>query len=239
VSEPSDGDGSEKPPKASPVEREIDVPSTRKQGAVKLTDVEPDAEAEEPPLRASAFDITAPSTFPEDGPLAAMLRKIDRYIGIGELGVLVGLLVMMVVVAAGNALLDKIAGIQIHIKEELVAGGTYAIALVGAAFATQQMRQLSMDLISRRFSARSRLVLKVVLAAFTIGIVVLFVRAGLHTVAIQKDSEEAVIFTPRRIAWMIPIGGVLIIIHTVLHMIIDVDYLARGKTPSDRMRSGH
>ena len=36
-----------------------------------------------------------------------------------------------------------------------------------------------------------------------------------------------------------PIGGFMIIFHTVLHAIIDVDYIVRRKTPPERMRSGH
>ena len=42
-----------------------------------------------------------------------------------------------------------------------------------------------------------------------------------------------------RIAWLIPIGGALMMLHTVFHTIIDVDYIRRRKTPPERMRSGH
>jgi hypothetical protein len=35
------------------------------------------------------------------------------------------------------------------------------------------------------------------------------------------------------------LGCVLIVAHTLLHMVIDVDYLVRKKTPPERMRSGH
>ena len=41
------------------------------------------------------------------------------------------------------------------------------------------------------------------------------------------------------IAWLIPIGGATMIVHTLLHMILDVDYILRRKTPPERMRSGH
>ncbi|HZJ64809.1 MAG TPA: hypothetical protein VFD36_14950, partial [Kofleriaceae bacterium] len=38
---------------------------------------------------------------------------------------------------------------------------------------------------------------------------------------------------------LMPAGASLIILHTLLHMVIDIDYLVRGKTPPERMRSGH
>ena len=240
MSEPSDGDGSEKPPKgASAVEREIDVPSTRKQGAVKLTDAERDAqEAEEPPKRPSSFELDAPLTYPDDGPISAGARRFDGYLGTAEQAVLIGLLGAIVLFAGGNALLDKIAGIRIHLKDEIIRGGTFAIALIGAAYATQQSRHLAMDLISRRLPPRARLFLKVILSLFIVFIVALMVRAGYHTVAIQKPSDE-MIFTPTFIAWLIPVGGCLVILHTLFHIVIDVDYIARHKLPPERMRSGH
>ena len=240
MSEPSDGDGSEKPPEADPVQREIDVPSTRKQGAVKLSDAEPaDSESDgEPPSRPSSLDLEGPLTFPDDGPISARVRHVDRVLGVAEQGLLVALLVAIVLFAGGNALLDKIAGIQIHLKDEIIRGGTFAIALLGAAFATQQSRHLAMDLVSRRLTPRARLFLKVVLSLFIVFVVALMVRAGYHTVKIQKPSDE-LIFSPTFIAWLIPVGGALIILHTLFHIIIDVDYILRHKTPPERMRSGH
>ena len=151
---------------------------------------------------------------------------------------LVALLSAIVLFAAGNAILDKLAGIQVHLKDEIIRGGTFAIALLGAAFATQQSRHLAMDLVSRRLSPRARLALKVILSLFIVFIVALLVRAGYHTVKIQKPSDE-LIFTPTFISWMIPVGGCLVILHTIFHIIIDVDYLARHKLPPERMRSGH
>jgi hypothetical protein len=31
----------------------------------------------------------------------------------------------------------------------------------------------------------------------------------------------------------------MIVFHTLLHMVVDIDYIVRGKTPPERMRSGH
>ena len=44
-------------------------------------------------------------------------------------------------------------------------------------------------------------------------------------------------------AWLapltLPLGAGLIIFHTALHLVIDADYLARGKLPPERARSAH
>jgi hypothetical protein len=38
------------------------------------------------------------------------------------------------------------------------------------------------------------------------------------------------------VAAMMPLGAGLIVLHTVLHMVIDIDYLKRGKVPPERGR---
>lgn len=176
-------------------------------------------------------------TYPDDGPLSRTVRQIDTWLGRGEQIVLVVLLAAVVLTAASHALLDRIASVRLEFKDQVVRAGTFAIALIGAAFATHQARHLSMDLVSRRLSPRARLFLKVILALFVIAIVSLLVRSGLHL--IDREMHEDQLLSTRRIAWLIPTGGVLIIVHTVLHTIIDVDYIVRRKTPPERMRSAH
>jgi TRAP-type C4-dicarboxylate transport system permease small subunit len=216
-------------PAARVVRDELDIPTTRKQDA-----------AAEPPERHSQLELHPKLSYPDDGPLSGMLRAIDRRLGQLEQVVLVSILLIVVAIAAGHALLDRIAEIQIPFKDDVIRAGTFAVALLGGAFATHQMRHLSMDLISRRLSPRARLFLRIALGLFTIGIVLLLVRAGFHTIRVEETvPHEDKLITPVRIAWLVPIGGVLIILHTVLHAVIDIDYIARRKTPPERMRSGH
>ena len=69
---------------------------------------------------------------------------------------------------------------------------------------------------------------------------VLLIRSGFHNIANEEQfAAEDKLLTRVRIAWLIPIGGAMIILHAVLHTIIDVEYIARRKTPPERMRSGH
>jgi TRAP-type C4-dicarboxylate transport system permease small subunit len=191
----------------------------------------------EPPRRESQLELGGHLAYPDDGQLARRMRRIDGWLGRVEQVVLVALLAIVVLTAGGHALLDRFGLYRIEMKDEIVRAGTFAIALLGAAFASHQGRHLSMDLVSRRLSPRARLFLKVILALFTIVIVVLVVRSGLHL--IEREKHEDQLLSTRRIALLIPLGGALIIFHTVLHTIIDVDYIVRGKTPPERMRSAH
>jgi len=71
-------------------------------------------------------------------------------------------------------------------------------------------------------------------------VLILLIRSGLHNIDNEKQFlQEDKLISRVRIAWLIPIGGALMILHLVLHTIIDADYIARHKTPPERMRSGH
>ncbi len=209
-------------------ERDADIPLTRKQAAV------------EPAAAPSEIDMKAPMVYPDDGPLSARVRKIDNMIGVGEQIVLVTILLAVVLTAASHALLDRFFHIHVPFKDDVIRAGTFAIAMLAGAFATHQAKHLSMDLISRRFSPRARLFLKIGLALFVIFMVVLLIRSGFHNITNEQQfAAEDKLISRVRIAWLIPIGGFLIILHTVLHTIIDVDYILRKKTPPEKMRSGH
>ena len=221
MSEPSDDD---KPDDGGKVREKLDVPATRKQEAIK---------DDEPPARPSgSLSLEGPLTFPDDGPFSRKVRLLDSWIGKGEQVVLVALLVVMILVCAADALMDKLANDHVEAKEHVIVLSTFAIAMIGTAYATQQSRNLAMDLVSRRLSPRARLVLKVMIGVFTWLIVGIVARAGLR----NMDQQEGF---PWWIATLIPLGCALIALHTLLHIAIDIDYLKRGKTPPERMRSGH
>jgi TRAP-type mannitol/chloroaromatic compound transport system permease small subunit len=177
--------------------------------------------------------------FPDDDGLSYGTRAADRALGLVEQAFLFLLLVIIVVTASTAALSDKIA--DHHIGRwwfTVVRGGTFTIALIGAVFATHQQRHLAMDLVSRRLSPRGRLVLGVVLKLFTIAIALLLFRSGLHQRETIGSSGDQIV-SDQTIVTALPLAAVLIIVHTILHLVIDIDYLARGKTPPERARSGH
>jgi TRAP-type C4-dicarboxylate transport system permease small subunit len=199
----------------------------------------PDAAAE-PPARDSLLQMEAnPAHFPDDGAVSRYIRIVDNTLGRIEQAMLFVLLGAVVLTAAGAALSDKLFGH--HIGRwwfTVVRGGTFTIAMFAAAFATHQQRHLAMDLVSRRISPRARLILGTLLKVFTIVIAAVLFRSGMH----QRDHvggtvEEFV--SDKTIVTMLPIGAALIILHSILHIVIDIDYLVRGKLPPERARSGH
>lgn len=178
-------------------------------------------------------------SFPDDGPVSEFVRKADNSLGLIEQICLFALLAAVVLTAAASALSDKL--FHHHLGRwwfTVVRGGTFTIAMLGAVFATHQQRHLAMDLISRKLSPRGRLVLGIVLKLFTIVIAALLFRSGLH----QREhvgSGENLIVSDRAVVTMLPIGAALIILHSLLHIVIDVDYLVRRKLPPEKARTGH
>lgn len=230
---------SDKPDGDATPEKELEVPPTRPSSVAGKVGARP-AHDEEPPIRQSAIQLMAdPAKFPDDGPFAHRLREIDKYAGLAEQAVLFGLLATVIGIATLQAIATKAFGHSFLWSFEVVRAGTFAIALLGAAFASRYASHLSMDVVSRFLTARRRLVLKVVLALITIFAAGLLANAGNDIRA--QVSHEAGNHTvpPGLVAAMIPIGAGLIIFHTFLHMLIDIDYIARGKVPPEKAPTGH
>lgn len=187
--------------------------------------------------------------FPHDGPLSSVLRRIDRTLGTGEQILLFGILALVVLVATVQAIAAHALSHQIEWAFYVVRGGVFAIALLGAAFASHQQHHLAMDLVSRRLSPRGRLILRVFLGVVVLFIAILLLRAGMHLTRSETHVEHASTFdwlTDVKLGFlewltlrMIAIGAALIVIHTALHLAIDCDYLARRQLPPEGVRSGH
>ena len=100
-----------------------------------------------------------------------------------------------------------------------------------------------MDLISRRLSPLGRLMLGFVLKLFTILVVALLFRSGLHQREVAGGAESLDLWfahiNDADVVTTISIGAALIALHCALHGAIDLDYLIRGKLPPERARSGH
>lgn len=247
VSEPPDGDGSVKPETAtdlpdvhddSPRKARSrtgsdDVPATRQQSALAVP--------AEPPTRPSELELRPGKIeYPDDGDFARTVRKIDSYLGMIEQGVLMFLFAALVVLTAGSAILEKAVNYRFHEKDDVIRACTFALAMIGGAFASHQAKHLSLDLVTRKFSPRGRLLLRIGLGVFAAFILVLFVRAGLQNVEIEgRMAESGKLLSDARLAWLIPVGAALMLVHTILHAVIDVDYAVRRKLPPAQQVSGH
>jgi TRAP-type C4-dicarboxylate transport system permease small subunit len=178
-----------------------------------------------------------PVSYPDDDDVVKNLRVVDRWIGIGEQVALFGLLTVMVVVACVEAVAERMHSGFLW-SFDVVRDATFAIAMLGAAFATYQQRNLSMDLVSRRLGHKARMVLRIFLAGITIFASALFLYAG--WLLRSKVVDEPNVGTMEKLTvTMIPVGAGLIIFHSLVQIVIEVDYLARGKLSPERERMGH
>lgn len=209
-----------------------------------LTNASPASPGEAALPHGSAVSIDPePARFPDDGNVSRIVRKIDHAVGSAEQGLLFGLLALVVVVAAAAALSDKVGHHQLgRWWHYIVRGGTFSIAMFGAVFATYQQRHLAMDLISRNLTPKGRLILGTALKLFTIFIAYLLFHSGMKQREVVGGTEDLSVFgiftlNDADIVTTMPIAAAMIIFHSLLHIIIDVDYLARGKTPPERMRA--
>jgi TRAP-type C4-dicarboxylate transport system permease small subunit len=219
----------------------------------------------DPPVRDSHLTIDPePTRFPNDSKLSGTVRKIDHAVGLAEQWFVFGLLALVVVVASLAAIHDKLTTEHLgRWWHTIVRGGTFAIALFAAAFATHEQRHLAMDLVSRKLSVKGRLILGLALKVLTVGVCWYLYKGGLaqleycvtqwvgpgdvHALQIQSCSalvgkgETLSLFGMHLndvdVVSSIFIAALLIAFHTVLHFIIDVDYLVRGVAPPERMRA--
>ncbi|HET9991932.1 MAG TPA: hypothetical protein VFQ65_25560, partial [Kofleriaceae bacterium] len=114
----------------------------------------------DPPVRESHLTIDPePTRFPNDSKLSGTVRKIDHAVGLAEQGLVFGLLALVVIVASLAAIHDKLTTDHLgRWWHTIVRGGTFAIAMFAAAFATQEQRHLAMDLVSRKLTTKGRLI---------------------------------------------------------------------------------
>ena len=206
---------------------------------------QPSAGGDEPPQRDSHLSLGEdPHKFPDDDGLCRGLRKVDHYIGVVEQAAVFALLALVVLVAALAAVHDKMTTDHLgRWWHYIVRGGTFAVAMFAAVFATQQQRHLAMDLVSRRLTPRGRLILGLALKLLTIAIAWFLYTSGKAQVDVAGGTESLDLLglhiVDADIVRTIYIGAALIALHTVLHFAIDASYLVRGKLPPERARSGH
>lgn len=206
---------------------------------------EPNSSDASPAPTAAAMPATpvdplsnAPLTYPDDGGFERALRWIDKHLGLLEHALLFGILMTVVLTASAQAIRTKIFHSSFDWSFEIVRDGVFAIAMLGAAFASQQQRHLAMDLLSKRLSPRGRLALRISLGLFVIVVVGFFVRAGWHLRALTNEGGHHTIDI-KHIATLVPIGAALIVTHTLLQLLIDASYLVRGKLPPEKLRLSH
>jgi TRAP-type C4-dicarboxylate transport system permease small subunit len=113
--------------------------------------------------------------------------------------------------------------------------------MFAAAFTTQEQRHLAMDLVSRKLPPKGRLMLGLALKILTVAVCYYLYKSGRAQLGVVGTGETLSVFglhlNDVDVVSTISIAAVLISFHTIMHFIIDVDYLVRGVSPPERARA--
>lgn len=168
---------------------------------------------------------------PEPGPVP-LLRAVDRAIMHAE-GIAVTIaLFILIVVGVYGALKRNFAPPAPFWTDEIIRYSVFFIGLVGAALAAQSDRLFNIDMFTRAFGLRGKLVIRVVSAAFTIYVAYLFFIGSVSLRDILVD-EKGEVLDPRFGVLALPLAMALIAVHMLLRIAIDGYYFVTGKTPPD------
>lgn len=167
--------------------------------------------------------------------LVRSLRRFDRAVGLVEQAVLVVLLATVILVPLVNLGAFWATNERVFEHGDLMSRyAVFGIAMVGGAFAAHHQRLLSLDLVSKKLSAKGRAVLRVVLALFAVAMCGLMVQQSLAEHARASAVSKATgLLTDVNASLWVPIGMGLLALHLVIQAVVELDYLARGKAGPD------
>ena len=168
---------------------------------------------------------------PEPGPVPT-LRAIDRGLARVEGVAVTFFLFVLIVVGVFGALKRNFAPPAPFWTDEVIRYSVFFIGLVGAALAAQSERLFNIDMFTRALSVRGKLIMRIVSAAFTLYVCWLFFTGSLALRTILLDEKGEVV-DPRWGVLSLPTAMVFIGAHMLLHIAIDVYYLASGTRPPE------
>ncbi len=166
---------------------------------------------------------------PEPGPIPT-LRAIDRGLAAAESVAVTIFLFVLIFVGVFGALKRNFAPPAPFWTDEVIRYSVFFIGLVGAALAAQSERLFNIDMFTRALSVRGKLGMRVVMALFTLAVCWMFFTGSLQLREILLD-EKGEILDPKWGVLSLPIAVLLIAAHMLIHVAIDLYYLAAGKTP--------
>lgn len=171
---------------------------------------------------------------------AALIRRFDDAMGLGERVLLAMVFAGLVGVGFYNTFVDLVWNERPLWALELIKVCVFAIAMLGAAFATHLDRNFSLDLVSRLLGQRGRAYLRIAINVTTIVAAYLLYYGGeLVRESLGKAHESHELVPISVIGWFMPIAGVLILLHAINHTVIEVVYLADGRTAPEPEQGVH
>ncbi len=176
--------------------------------------------------------------FPEEPPVARALRFGDAVLGWMEQLALFSLLVFVVFVTVLSFLYDHLGDRPLVNAHSDIRYACFLLAMIGGAYAAHHRRLLAMDFVSHFLPVRIRTWTRIVNSSFAAFMCAIFVYyanrvfdIGMEEMSTKGPTEH---WMPQ--AWAasaMQIGGGLLCLHLVVQIVIDLDYLLRGRTPPE------
>lgn len=168
---------------------------------------------------------------PETG-VVAILRAIDRGLAQVEGVALVAVVFLLLFLGVYLAIVRNFFPPCPFWVDEAIRYCVFFLGLVGGALATQSDRLFNIDMLTRLFSQRGRLVIRIATAAFGIAVATVFLQGSFVLRTIIAD-EKGELLPPSVGLLALPLAMGLIITHFALHAAIDACYLISGKPSPD------
>ena len=195
---------------------------------------------DDPPV-ASSSDATDEKTtasgsheadaYADASPLAKTLRRVDETVGNGERALLFASFATLVLVSLYRTFADLALGERPLWAIEIVRLSAFGIGMMGAAYATQSRRNFGLDLVSALFPVKAKAYIRVFTSMAGLAASALLFHGGrLIQHALTKEKQHYEVLPSTTVGWLIPIAAALMMFHFFMHILIEVDYLRRGKS---------
>lgn len=176
--------------------------------------------------------------FPDDPPVARWMRLGDTMLGLVEQIVLFSMLVFLVVVTVLWFLTEHFSSTPLEGASYDVRYTCFLIAMVGGAFAAHHRRLLAMDFVSHFLPGKVKSWTRVLNTSFACVIAFVFFKYAHRLYEAQTVERHT---RGAHEHWMpeaganaaMMIGAELLLLHLTVQIVIDLDYLVRGKLPPE------
>jgi TRAP-type C4-dicarboxylate transport system permease small subunit len=166
--------------------------------------------------------------------LVPLLRRADVVLARLEEVALAISLAVMILLGVYQAIKRNFFGASPFWIDEVIRWSVFFVGLTGGALAAQSDRMINIDMCTRLFSPRGKLILRILTALFTVTVCWLFIDGSMIVRDIlAAPGEEGEVIRPGT-AWLaLPIAMGLIAVHMLLHAAADVIYLVTGRIPPE------
>ncbi len=160
------------------------------------------------------------------------IRRALRFVNLMEDGLLIGLLALMIVLAAAQIVMRNLLGTGFAGSDQLLRLLVLWVGLLGAVAASRDDKQINIDVLSRFLSARARSGVRVLIDLFTAAVsLVIAWHAGRFVHSEYIAGSVAFVSVPAWLAELIlPLAFGLIALRYLLFVFSHLRSFLRGNT---------